>query len=287
MPLSELDAPAAIELLRETAALNHDDPVRTGSLLEFGSGGQLIMTGDMHGAFRNFFKLQHFCDFERNPARYVILHELIHAEPQPPSNVDVSIDLLLQAAQWKCDFPDNVFFLQSNHELSQLCHHEITKGGRSVLQDFFRGMQHRFGDQAEAVLAALDEYIASLALAAKTAKGIFLAHSLPDPGDIPSFDTSVFERPLRRVDMEPDGAAYQLVWGRFQSPDDVDAFCERVGAKLCVVGHTPQDEGVAVTGNMLIVESDHAHGVLLPIDLSRTYTIDELAARAKKFVAIE
>jgi hypothetical protein len=114
-----------------------------------------------------------------------------------------------------------------------------------------------------------------------------MAQSLPDPKAIPSFDISVFERELKRADMEPDGAAYELVWGRFQSPGDVQAFCEKVGVKLCVVGHTPQDEGVAVTGEMIIVESDHSHGVLLPIDLSRDYDAESLAAKAKKFVAIE
>jgi len=280
------NAETACRYLEEAARLIREDPVRRGSLLTFGSAGQLVMTGDMHGHLRNFEKLQRFCNLEHSPGRMVILHELIHAEPEAPGAPDFSIDLLVRAAAWKCEFPDNVFFLQSNHELSQLRGHEITKGGRCVLADFERGVRERYGAEARQVLNAVNEYIAALPLAARLANGVFLSHSLPDAIDIDSFDLTIFERHPTMADLEPGGSAYSLVWGRFQSPELIEDFAARVGAELLIAGHTPQEMGYARIGRLFILASDHAHGVFLPIDLHRRYTADELERAIRKFVSV-
>lgn len=281
------DAATACQTLREAADLIRHDPNRRGSLLTFGAGGQLVMTGDLHGHHRNFDKLQRFCALERSPGRMAILHELIHEEPDPPLTPDLSIDLLLRATAWKCAFPDNVFFLQSNHELSQLRGHEITKGGRSVLGDFNRGVEQRFGADAVDVLEAVNDYIAALPLAARTASGIFLSHSLPDALFMDSFDLTVLDREPTETDMDPGGAAYALVWGRFQPTEVVDAFARRLGVDVLLVGHTPQESGHTRVGKLLILASDHAHGVFVPIDLSRKYTAEELERQIRKFVSVE
>ncbi|RMF83384.1 MAG: hypothetical protein D6744_04795 [Planctomycetota bacterium] len=282
-----LDAEGACRLLSEAAALLRDDPIRRGSLLTFGSAGQVVMTGDMHGNVRNFEKLQRYCQLERSPGRYVVLHELIHREVYNGDETDDSIDLLLRAAQWKCDFPDNVFFLQSNHELAQLRGQEITKGGRSVLHDFAAGVEMRFGDGRDRVLAAVNEYIAALPLAARTANGIFMCHSLPDPMLLPGFDIGIFDRVPTDQELSPGGAAYALVWGRFQTPGEIDAFAQRLGVEHFIVGHTPQEFGYARIGRMIILASDHSHGAFLPIDLARRYTGDELEAAIRKFAGVE
>jgi hypothetical protein len=281
------DAAAACQTLREAARLNREDPNRRGSLLTFGAAGQLVMTGDLHGHLRNFEKLQRFCALQRSPGRVVVLHELIHTEPETLAIPDTSIDLLVRAAAWKCEFPDNVFFLQSNHELSQLCGHEISKGGRYVLADFERGVELRYGGQAPEVMDAVHDYLASLPLAARLANGIFLSHSIPDAFYIEHFDLSVFDREPTLADMSPGGPAYALVWGRFQSPEVVEAFARRLGVELFMVGHTPQDMGYTRVGRMFILASDHAHGVFVPIDLSRKYTADELERNIRKFVSVE
>jgi hypothetical protein len=283
----ERNAAAAVNYLREAAELIREDPIRQGSLLRFGSAGQLVMTGDMHGNLKNFEKLQRFCALPRSPGRYVILHELIHADPQANDGVDLSIDLLVQAAAWKCQHPDNVFFLQSNHELSQYLGHEITKGGRSVLRDFELGVQARFGYSFTEVLEAVNDYISALPLAATTANGVFLAHSLPEPLAIENYDYSIFDRLPTMQDYQPGGPAYQLVWGRFQPPKLVDQFVQRMGMKMCVVGHTPQESGYARWENLIIIASDHSHGVFMPIDLSESYTAEELVYNIRKFVSVE
>ncbi len=281
------DAQSACQTLREAAQLNREDSNRTGSLLNFGAAGQLVMTGDLHGNLRNFEKLQRFCALERSPGRSVMLHELIHSEPDPLGTPDYSIDLLVRAVAWKCEFPDNVFFMQSNHELSQLCAHEITKGGRCVLADFERGVAERYGSAADDVLAAVNDYIASLPLGARLANGIFLAHSLPDALYVDSFDLSVFDREPTPSDLLPGGPAYALVWGRFQRAEVVELFAQRLDAEVIIVGHTPQEMGYGRVGRLLILASEHAHGVFLPIDLSRKYTIEELMRKIRKFVSVE
>lgn len=281
-----LDAEAACRVLREAAVLMREDPNRKGGLLEFGSAGQLVMTGDMHGNLMNFEKLQRFCALERSPGRSVILHELIHEDVERPDQFDLSVDLLLRAVQWKCDFPDNVYILQSNHELAQLRGQEITKGGRSVLYDFEQGVAHRFGNDTDAVMAAIRDYISALPLAARTRNGIFLCHSLPDPLLLDTFDTSVFERPLTDEDISPGGSAYALVWGRFHSAAVVEQFAQRLGVECFIVGHTPQEEGYTIIGRLIILASEHNHGTFLPIDLSRRYSVEELESNIRKFVSV-
>lgn len=284
---SSADAKSACNTLREAAQLIRDDPYRTGMLLSFGNAGQLVVTGDMHGNLRNFEKLQRFCQLERTKARSVILHELIHQEPERPGGPDTSIDLLVRAAQWKCDFPDNVFFLQSNHELSQYLRYEITKGGRSVLHDFERGVETRYGAAAPMVMEAVHDYLGSLPLAARTASGVFIAHSLPDPLRMQHFDLSIFERAARPEDFISGGPVHAMVWGRFHSPADVEFFRQRLGVEAFIVGHTPQEMGYAVIGRMIILASDHAHGVFLPLDLGRRYGMEQMETAIRKFVSVE
>ena len=216
-----------------------------------------------------------------------MLHELIHSEPEHYGAPDHSIDLLIRAVRWKCDFPDNVYFLQSNHELSQLRRHEIVKGGRSVLHDFDAGIRDRFGAAADKVLDGVMDYIESLPLAARTANGIMLSHSLPSSNTMDSFDETVFARTPNDFDLSPGGAAHNLVWGRFQPPGAIERFGERLGVDIFIVGHTPQEMGHTVVGRLIIIASDHQHGVFLPIDLSRKYTVDELERGIRKFAGVE
>src|SRR6185436_6415141 len=180
---------SAIDTFRKAAELNLEDPIRQGSLLCFANYGQVVMTGDLHGHRRNFEKLVRYCRLENTPIRHVILHEMIHEEPQFLGDADRSVELLLDAAKWKTFFPEQVHFLQSNHELAQLQNHQISKGGRIVTDDFDRGVREVFEtENVSRLLDAIDEFIASFPLAGRTSNRIFLAHSLPDVQDIEDFD---------------------------------------------------------------------------------------------------
>ena len=63
----------------------------------------------------NFQKLQRFCSLEHAGARHVILHEIVHEDVESLTAFDMSHEILFEAAQWKCDYPDQIHFLQSNH----------------------------------------------------------------------------------------------------------------------------------------------------------------------------
>jgi hypothetical protein len=45
-----------------------------------------------------------------------------------------------------------------------------------------------------------------------------------------------------------------------------------------ILGHQPQEQGSCHVGkNLIIIASDHNHGCILPIDLAKSYTIEQLA----------
>jgi hypothetical protein len=271
------DPTAHARIYREAAELNRQDPLLRGSILEFPDYGQLVMTGDLHGHQRNLERIQSYCDLEHAPARHVILHEIIHAELETFVSSDMSHLVLLQAARWKREFPDQVHFLQGNHELSQITRHEISKGGRIVTKDFIRGVEASYSDGAEDVYAAILEFISTFALAGRTANRIFLSHSLPGHRDLDRFDTSIFSQSLGELDLSERGSVYPLVWGRYQTADVLDALAKLLDADLFICGHQPQEDGYEVRhGRMIIIASDHNHGVFLPFDLKKPYSVDDL-----------
>ncbi len=282
-----IDAAAAADVFQQAAALNREDPLRDGSLLMFPDYGQLVMTGDLHGHDRNFARLKKFCDLERTPIRHVMLHEIIHAEPDAPLVPDYSHKVLLEAAQWKIDFPDQVHFMQSNHELSQLTGKEICKGGRIVTFDFERGLAEDYGYDSAKVLEAICEYIASLPLAGRTANRIMISHSLPNNREVANFDPTVLDRIPEPADLHEGGSAYTLVWGRNQSPETLNTLAEQFDVDTFICGHQPQEDGFEVRHDRLIIlASDHNHGVFLPFDLKKSYTTAELAKLVRPFAAI-
>ena len=113
-----------------------------------------------------------------------------------------------------------------------------------------------------------------------------MCHSLPDPLLLKTFDTEVFERALTDEDISPGGPAYALLWGRFHSAAAIEQFAQRMGVECFVIGHTPQEEGHTIIGRLIILASEHNHGTFLPIDLSRHYTVEELAGDIRKFISV-
>jgi hypothetical protein len=278
----------AIDTFRKAAELNLEDPVRQGSLLCFSNYGQVVMTGDMHGHRRNFEKLVKYCQLESTPVRHVILHELIHEEPAGYNAPDLSVELLLDAAKWKTFFPDQVHFLQSNHELAQLQNHQISKGGRIVTEDFDRGVAQALeSNNIDKALEAIDEFIASFPLAARTPNRIFFSHSLPDASCIDEFDPRCVDQPAGELDLTEGGSVYQLVWGRRHTPALLDRLARAYEVDYFVTGHQPQEFGYEVRMDRLIIlASDHNHGVFLPVDCSKKYDIDALVSRIRPFAGV-
>ena len=284
---THFDAGQAVSTFRKAASLNLSEPARMGAVVRLPGYGQVVMTGDLHGNKKNFQKLQKYAMLDRTPARHVILHEMVHAEKQGDV-IDPSHELLYLAAQYKVEFPDQVHFLQSNHELAQLTGYPIAKNGRLVINDFNDSVAMAYGgDRAAEVLDAMNEFIASFALAAATENGIWMSHSLPSVHDMPTFDPEVFNRTLSIEDLRDNKTIFNLVWGRRHTAEQLDKLGELLGANIFITGHQPQEMGYDVEFDRLIIlASDHNHGVFLPFDLSKSLTVDDLVNNLRKFVAI-
>jgi len=277
----------AAEVYLEAAKLNREDPLLTGSLLTFPDYGQVVMTGDLHGHRRNFEKLQRYCDLEHLGARHVVLHEIIHEEVETIEGRDTSHEVLFDAARWKCEYPDQVHFLQSNHELAQATQHEISKNGRVVTLAFEREVTAAYGPGSDRVLEAIDTFIHSLPLAGRTPHRVFLSHSLPGPRDLPTFDVTVLARTPTAADFAPRGSAHSLVWGRYHTKAALNSLSELLDADYFICGHQPQEMGYDILHErMLILASDHNHGMFLPIDLSKTVTLSTLISNIHPLGAI-
>lgn len=281
------DIKLAVETFQEAAHHNLNNPLLTGSILHFPNYGQLVMTGDLHGHDRNFEKIRLFSRLETSPIRHVVLHELIHKEVSGYDQQDTSHEVMLKAARWKCDFPEQIHFLQSNHELAQINKQEITKMGRIVTAEFERSVRQAYGSPCDELLQAMDDFMASFALGARTSNRVWLSHSIPSPREFHAFEPDIFHTPLVDVELDGHGSVYRLVWGRFHTEESISSFLRDVDADFIICGHEPQDDGYLVVHNrMLIIASDHNHGVLLPIDLSKPATITLLEQSLRPLAGI-
>ncbi len=182
---------------------------------------------------------------------------------------------------------DNYREIAARFASTGTCGHEIAKGGRVVTFDFVQGVAATFGDGVDAVMEAIIDFLASLPLAGRTPNRIFLSHSLPGPRTFADFNAEDLKQTPTRESLEGHGTAYALVWGRYQTPAILDELAETLDADLFIAGHQPQEDGYAVVHDrLLMLASDHNHGVFLPFDLRRKLTIDDLVRLVRPFAAV-
>lgn len=289
--MSELPSIAsfeAIDSLMEAARMNREDPFRKGSYLDLDDHGQLVMTGDLHGNLKNFAKLRSYANLEKTPARHILLHELLHLPTLVPGQADPSFWLLIQAAQYKMEFPEQVHFLLGNHEVAQLTKRDIVKDGLYSVANFQQTVLNQYGeDRGHDVLLAINEFILSLPLAAHTPNHVFLSHSLPDANQMVLFDPKIICRKWKLSDAMPGGSVYLLTWGRQRRPEQLVQLGEMFDAEIFIHGHIQQEMGHdLVHERVIILASEHSHGVFLPFDLHKSYTAESLVPNIRKIVSI-
>jgi hypothetical protein len=284
-----ISADDVLETLQTATEENQLSSLRKQQVVHLPAEGEVWMTGDIHDHRTNFGKLIRAADLANHPQRHLILHELIHGEYYDANGAEESWQTLVRAAVLKCDFPNQVHFMMANHDLAQIHGEGISKMGLSVCEAFTKGLQRDFGEVHAAVNVAVTEFLLSFPLAARTQNGLFFCHSLPTDAQLETFDFTVFDRELTGADYKRrTGPVYQLIWGRNMSPDTAAAFAEKVGARIIVTGHQPQEMGYLVNGeHHLIIASDHSHGVYLPIDLAGEYDMDGLVERIVKFAGMD
>lgn len=248
--------------------------------------GRLIATGDLHDNPLHFMRLIEASGMnsERPPA-HLTLHEIIHPD-QLLGEVDFSYRALTRVAQLKADFPEHVHTLLANHELAQIVGSGIVKNGIRVVEAFNDGIRHTFGDEAEDVIGAINEFVRSMPLALRchTARGdILCAHSLPGTAVMGRFDATILERDLTPDDYEPrKGSAHVMVWGRSYDAEQLEDLVERWGITMFILGHQYAPSGIElVPPNAIILNSDHDRGKYLDIDLSNPPTPEQCLWQAR------
>ena len=270
-------AAAVCEILEQAAQANFDTPARSGSVVDLGGEGQLVISGDLHDQREHFDRIIRLAQLGESENNHVVLQEIIHGE-RLINGMDLSYRLITRAAELKVQRPAQVHVILSNHELAQSDGDGIMKEGVSVLETFDRGIEYVFGEECDAVAAAIRTFVRSMPLAVRCANGILCAHSLPAPRKTSIFDPAVLDRRMTDADYaNPDGSAYLMVWGRGLTQKSADELAAKWGVKQFVLGHQHADMGWDEIGEtILILNSDHARGVALPIDLAKAYTHDEL-----------
>ena len=283
------DADQVIETFGAAGDENKLSPLRKAQVVTLPEAGEVWMSGDIHDHRTNFSKFIKAADLANNPQRHIVLHELIHGDHYDSSGAEDSWQMLYQAAELKCNFSNQVHFLMANHDLAQIHGEGIMKAGLSVCEAFNAAIKRDFGEHHTLVTVAVTEFLLTLPLAIRCPNGIFFCHSLPSDEQIKTFDFTVFDRDVLKPEdyRRKTGPVYQLIWGRKVTPAGVYDFAQKVGAKIIVTGHQPQEMGYAINGEKhLIIASDHNQGVFLPIDLSKQYEMSALVSRLKKFVAL-
>ncbi len=288
MSLVEPNADSVVETFSCATEENQVSPLREGQIINLPAEGDVWLAGDIHDHRRNFDKFVRAADLP-NPRRHIVLQELIHGDHYDAEGAEDSWQILHAAAALKCDYPHQVHFLMANHDLAQIHGEGIMKAGLSVCEAFNKGVKRDFKASRGTVQAAITEFLLSLPLAIKCPNGLFYCHSIPQEDQIATFDYGVFDRPLTGEDLRRrTGAVYQLIWGRHTKSDGAEAFAERVGAKILVTGHQPQDSGYTTNGDHhLIIASEHNQGVFLPVNLTEEYDMDKLVGSLRKFVSVE
>jgi hypothetical protein len=281
------DARVVAELFDQAAQANLQSPLRLGSVIGLPDRGSLLITGDLHDHSPNLQRILKLAALDHGPDRYLVLHEVVHG-PHLVNGCDLSVRTLAKIASLILRFPGQVHLMLANHELAQLGGEGILKAGVSVVESFDRGIAFIYGDGATLVNEALQRFIRSLTLAVRCANGVFCCHSLPSPRHLKGFDTSVIRRVPTDMDLAPAGHAYNMVWGRKHTQELADALGGVWDVRVFVMGHQPAEMGFYTEGDsMLVLASDHEHGVALPIDLSHTYGRDDLVDRIVPLASVQ
>ena len=262
-------AAAAAGVLDRAAEALSTSPLRSGSRLELPGRGRVLATGDLHDNPEHLRQLIALARLDASEDRHLVLHEIIHTE-RLVNGVDLSHRMLVRVAGLIVRYPRQVHLLLANHELAQYTGKGVSKGAGNSVALFDEGLDFAYGDDADDVRAACRRLIRALPLAAVSAGGLLCAHSLPGPRA--GFDPAVLERSLDDDDYRGPpqaGAAYQMVWGRGYTDEQVETLAARWGVKLFCLGHEHVANGIEARGRrVLVLNTDHAYATALPVDLA-------------------
>jgi len=267
--------------LNKATEANNADKFRSGTLVRLPNQGSLVATGDIHGHRRNFERILAYADLENNPDRHLLLQEIIHGGEEDAAGGCLSYRLLFEAVKYKLKFPHRVHMILGNHDTAFINNSEVMKDGKEMNRSMRLALGREFNAASDEIELALRRFLFSQPLAVRCENRIWLSHSLPSDKHADKFNHKIFERKLKINDVVRPGSAYLLTWGRDHSQALLDRMARLLDVDIFILGHQPQPNGLKLAAkNLIIIASDHNHGCLLPIDLSKSYTVAELSEAA-------
>ena len=269
-------------LFEKAAEALRADKYRHGDLIELPLGGELILTGDIHGNLDNFEEVVARAALDQHPGRHLVLHELIHDFCN--RGKDYSYEILQDAAQLKIDYPDQVHIILGNHELAEVEGMPIQKDGRVIPLVFSEARMKALGKTGQEIRDAAKGFIRAMPVAVRTACNVWFSHSTPTK--LHQFSLGLLTQATGSTLSAKGDASVKtqvikdLVWGRDHSPQSAVAFAQKVGCEVLVVGHEFAVDGLLVPNrHHLILDSTRENACFLYLKLDRKYTHRELVAK--------
>jgi hypothetical protein len=266
-----------LEILNMGQEANNADKFRRGNVIHLPVDCSVVITGDLHGHRLNFKRIVAFCDLAKHPKRHVILQEVIHGGPEDSKGGDLSYHLLFDVAAYKARFPDRVHIIMGNHDTAFINNANVMKNGKEMNASMRAAVEREYSRAGGDIKLAIKQFLFSQPLAVRCENRIFISHSLPASNEADKFDPRILDRQLRINDIVKPGSAYMLTWGRSHSQHLLDKMAKVLDADIFVLGHQRQEQGYNRAGhNLIILASDHNHGCILPLNVCKTYTVEEL-----------
>lgn len=253
------------DIFRKAARLNAEDPRRKGNIISIEPGMDVIATGDLHGHRQNLMKIIAFADLPNRSETRLVLQEIVHGTPDARTGQDRSLDVLLRAARLQISSPKQVIFLLGNHDIAQATGNEITKGGRGVCEAFSQSVRDAVEPEAaEEVQAAINEFLLSIPIAARTPGGVLMLHTLPTPQRMKLAGSDLPAGPYTTENLARGGCVYEWTWGRDPTGEQIDALAERLGVEYFVLAHKRIETAYEIVGpKAIIITAEHDRGSLL------------------------
>jgi hypothetical protein len=278
------DPDKLLATIRRATELCRATPGRSGGVVVLERCDDVMVVGDLHGNIRAFQKILKLAALDQNPARHLVLQELIHGGPMyPDEQGDRSHQLVDLVSALKCQYPERVHLILGNHELSELTGRMIGKNGKALNAVFRQGIMTAYGARADEVYHAYKALFATLPLAVRTPNRVYLCHTIPDAIYLDDLDAGVFQLDEWPPEaMKRGGAIYALTWGRDTAPETLDRFAKLVDADWFITGHQPCDDGFQQPNHrQIIIDGTDPHPAYLLFPAREPVTIESLLERAR------
>ncbi|NIL97792.1 MAG: hypothetical protein GTO62_11860 [Planctomycetales bacterium] len=275
-----------IETYEKAMRANLQAERREGNIIELKANmaDEVMVTADLHGDRRNFNAIRQLANLAKFPGRHLVIQEVCHGGPTyPGSGGCMSHTLLEDVARLKTEFPEQVHFLMSNHEMAELMDYPIVKNQKMLNLLFRMGMQEQYGPALAKVREAYLPFLRTLPLAVRVEGGVWISHTLPEHVDKLGMDLTLFDRTITKEDLVAESPLFNFVWGRDFRQENADAFAERVGSNVLLHGHEPCPTGYEVPNTrQIIMDSTGENGTYVLLKVGEEVSQEEVIQRIKR-----